>query len=126
MRSSVVRALFLALGALCVVLGVIGAVVPVLPTVPFLLLASACFVRSSDRAHRWLLARPVVGPAIRDYEAGLGIPLRAKRSAIAMLWASLALSGWLVGRGDVAAVLALIGAAVTIYLLRLPTRATGA
>ena len=81
MRSSVVRALFLALGALCVVLALVGAVVPVLPTVPFLLLESACFVRSSKRVHGWLLARPAVGPAIRDYEAGLGIPLRARRRA---------------------------------------------
>lgn len=125
MRSSVVRALFLALGALCVALALVGAVVPVLPTVPFLLLASACFVRSSSRVHRWLLARPVVGPAIRDYEAGLGIPPRARRSAITMLWASLALSGMLVGRLDAGIALALAGAAVTIYLLRLPTRTAG-
>ena len=110
------------MGALAVVLGVIGIFVPLLPTTPFLLLASWCFARGSRRLHGWLLSHRVFGEYLRNFEAGRGIPLRAKIVATALLWSSLVMA---MGRFDtltVPAMLLLMGACVSIYLWRfLPT-----
>lgn len=105
--------------------GVVGLVVPVLPTVPFVLLAAACFLRSSPRWHTWLVTHPVLGRHAADYLEGRGLRARAKILALATLWASVLLSVFLVV--PVLAVdilLVAVAAAVSIYLLRLPT-ATG-
>jgi uncharacterized membrane protein YbaN (DUF454 family) len=118
LRSSIL----LACGWASLGLGLVGLVVPVLPTVPFVLLAAACFVRSSERCHRWLVTHPVFGRHIADYEAGRGIARRAKIVALATLWASVLLSAVLfvpLLAADV--VMVAVAAAVTIYILRLPT-----
>lgn len=65
-------------GVLCVTLGSIGIVLPGLPTTPFLLLAAACFARSSPRFHKKLLDNKVFGPVIRDWEENRTIPGKAK------------------------------------------------
>ncbi|NPD16477.1 YbaN family protein [Xinfangfangia sp. D13-10-4-6] len=72
------RALFLLLGLFFTGLGFVGALLPVLPTVPFLILAVACFTRSSTRLERWLLAHPQFGPLLRDWREKGAIPRRAK------------------------------------------------
>ena len=109
-------------GVLAVVLGVIGIVVPLLPTTPFLLLAAACFARGSQRMHGWLLSNRVFGKFLSDYEQGRGIPARAKAVALLMMWSSLLLAMWRYESLTVRLVLLAIGAGVSIYLLRLPTR----
>jgi uncharacterized membrane protein YbaN (DUF454 family) len=102
--------------------GVVGLVVPVLPTVPFVLLAAACFLRSSERWHRWLVTHPVFGRHVADYLAGRGLRLRAKILALATLWGSMLLSVVLVVPIlAVDVLLVAVAAAVSIYLLRLPT-----
>lgn len=110
------------LGGLCVVLGIIGIFLPLLPTTPFLLLASWCFARGSRRLHGWLLSHRVFGNYLRNFEAGRGIPLRAKIVATVLLWSSLLMA---MGRFEglaVPALLALTGTCVSIYLWRfLPT-----
>jgi methylthioribose-1-phosphate isomerase len=75
-----------------VALGVIGIFLPVLPTTPFLLLAAACFVRSSKSFYLWLIHHRQLGPWIRDYLEGQGIPLKAKVYSIALMWLSIGLS----------------------------------
>lgn len=117
-RSSIL----LACGWTSLGLGVVGIAVPILPTVPFVLLAAACFVRSSERCHRWLVTHPVFGRHIADYLAGRGIARRAKIVALATLWASVLLSVILfvpLLAADV--VMLAVAAAVTIYIVRLPT-----
>lgn len=82
------RGLLLALAALCVVLAVIGIFVPVLPTVPFLLLAAWAASRSSPRLHRWLLNHRHLGRPLRDWESDGVVPRRAKWAATVMMTAS--------------------------------------
>lgn len=76
------RYLWITAGALCVALGMVGAVLPVLPTTPFMLLAAFCFARSSPRLHAWLLAHPTFGPVITRWQAHGAIAPKVKRVAV--------------------------------------------
>jgi uncharacterized membrane protein YbaN (DUF454 family) len=106
------RALWLGLGGLFLALGLLGVVLPVLPTTPFMLLAAACFARSSPRLHRWLLGHPVFGPPIRNWEENGAISRPAKRLAVGTMavvwgvsifaglpWSALAVQTALIGIG---------------------------
>ncbi len=95
-RSPLLRYALLAIGWLSVALGVLGIFLPVLPTTPFLLLAAACFARSSPRFYRWLVEHPRLGPWIGDYLDGNGIPLKGKVYAIGLMWLSIGFSCYLV------------------------------
>lgn len=112
-------------GSIAVVLGVLGIFLPLLPTTPFLLLASACFARGSTRMHNWLQTNRVFGKYLRHYENGHGIPLRAKVWILMFMWGSLAYSMWrLQHLPALQVMLAAIGACVTVYLARfVPTMA---
>lgn len=77
--------LFKTLGFAFLGIGGLGVVLPLLPTTPFLLLAAACFARSSARWHAWLLGNPTFGPMIRDWEAHRCIPRRAKIASLAIM-----------------------------------------
>lgn len=85
MRKTVVRALYLIAGLFCVLLGLIGVVLPLLPTTPFLLVAAFCFSRSSERLHQSLLNNRYVGQIIRDWERDGVIPMKAKVLATTMM-----------------------------------------
>ncbi|HEY0584687.1 MAG TPA: YbaN family protein [Pseudoduganella sp.] len=108
-------------GCLFMVLAVLGVFLPLLPTTPFLLLASACFARSSDKLHNWLRNHGRFGRYLRDYEDGRGIPRRGKILAMAMMWPSMAYSIYRVPFLSLKVMLFLVACGVTIYLLRLPT-----
>lgn len=82
LRAAVVRHLFLAAGLGFVGLGFVGLFLPVLPTVPFLILAAGCFARSSVRLEGWLLSHRQFGPMLRDWRARGAIPRRAKFMAL--------------------------------------------
>ncbi len=118
-----IRALFTILGTISLVLGVLGIFLPLLPTTPFLLLAAFCYLRGSARLHTWLMSHRILGPYIRDFQSGRGIPLRSKCIALALMWPSLALSAWIMPVLWARWLLLIPGIGVTIYLWRLPTRA---
>ena len=124
-RSPLARALWALLGLLLVALGAVGILLPGLPTTPFLILAAACFIRSSQKLYDRLLATRLFGPAIRDFREGRGLPLRARRWALGLMWTFVAFAvtlgipeGWWGARALVLAA-AIAG---TAYLLRLPVR----
>ena len=106
------------IGIIAVGLGVLGIFLPLLPTTPFVLLASACFARGSTRLHNWLRTNPMFGTYLADWEDGKGIPARAKAIIVVMMWASLAYSMTRVPGPWLPLMLAAIGIGVTIYLLR--------
>ncbi len=120
-RNPVVRYALLGIGWLSVALGVIGIFLPVLPTTPFLLLAAACFSRSSQRFYDWLVMHPRLGPWLRDYLEGNGIPRKAKVYAIVTMWLSIGISCWLVPLPWARLGMLICAMLVTLYILRLPT-----
>jgi len=115
------RWILLASGLLATALGVLGIFLPVLPTVPFLLLALACFARSSERFYGWLLNHAHFGPIIRPYLDGRGMTSASKVKAITLLWASILLSTfYLLETVWIRGLLLFICCSVTLYLLKLP------
>ena len=123
-RSRMARAGWAGLGFLCVGLGTAGILLPGLPTTPFLILAAACFVRSSQKLYDRLLANRTFGPAVRVFRERGGVPRAAKWSALGTMAFFVLFAvffgipaEWRVVR----AVVLLAGVAGAVYLLRLPS-----
>lgn len=109
-----VRAAWFTAGLVALGLGLVGVVLPLLPTVPFMLLAAVCFARSSDAMHDWLVDHPAFGPAIRDWRANGAISRRGKRAAFLAMGAAFGLS---LALGVPAHLLALQGAVLACVAL---------
>jgi len=120
-NKNFVRALFFIAGTITLVIGAVGIVLPILPTTPFLLLALACYCRSSERMTYWILNNRYFGKYIRNYREGKGISLKTKLFAITTLWITISVSIIIILNIWVALILFTIAASVTIHLVRLPT-----
>ena len=107
-------------GGLSFSAGVIGAFLPIVPTVPFMLLAAFCFARGSNRFHRWLVDHPRFGPPIRDWQDRGVIRPRAKMAALVAMAASLAPPFILGLPGYLLAVQATVLVAVAVYIVTRP------
>lgn len=101
-------------------LGLVGLVVPGLPTVPFVLLAAYAAARGSDALHRWLLADPRLGPMIRDWQAQGQVARRAKWLATAMMAGSALLLARVADDWRPAAAAAAVMTVVAAWLWRRP------
>ncbi|MDQ0300709.1 uncharacterized membrane protein YbaN (DUF454 family) [Salibacterium salarium] len=88
MAKGLIRFLLIIGGIVSTILGVIGIILPLLPTTPFLLLAAYCFARSSDTLYRRLLETKWLGTYIENFRSGKGIPLKTKWIAVIVLWTS--------------------------------------
>ena len=120
------KGLLVALGILATTVGLIGVVVPLLPTTPFLLLAAACFVRSSDSMYGWLTSNRLFGGFIRDYREQRGVSARAKIMALVLLWSVIGYTALTaVDAAWLRVLLVAIAVVVTIHLLRLRTLPKG-
>tara|TARA_B100000579_G_scaffold433633_1_gene452782 strand:- start:918 stop:1322 length:405 start_codon:yes stop_codon:yes gene_type:complete len=84
-KNKIIKFLWISLGSIFVAIGYIGIFVPGLPTTIFLILASACYIRSSKRLYEWLINNKLFGKFIKDYNEGKGMPFKAKVSAISMI-----------------------------------------
>ena len=120
-KSKPQRVLLIICGTISLALGIIGIVIPVLPTTPFLLLAAACYARSSEKFYNWLMCNRIFGSYIRNYREGRGIPVRVKAMAITFLWATILVSMYLVENTVMRVVLPIISIAVTAHILSLKT-----
>ena len=122
-ENTALRYLYMGAGLLSIGLAIVGTVLPVLPTVPLVLLAGFFFSRSSERFDRWLLEHAVFGPIIRDWRAGLGFTVRAKLVAAAAIIASFGLTLVLVvDSGPGRAGMITLAIAVITYIATRPTK----
>jgi uncharacterized membrane protein YbaN (DUF454 family) len=123
-RGRISRAAWTVAGLLAVAIGGIGVVVPGLPTTVFFIVAAWCFSHASERLEQWVLDLPSIGPMVRDYRAGLGMPRRAKVIAVTMIVLAVTLSVTVgIDRWAVRVAVLLLGAVGIAYIAaRVPTR----
>ena len=119
--ASIKKYLYLTAGWLCVGLGVAGAVLPLLPTTPFLLAALFFFAGTSPRLHRWLLRWSFLRQFWDNYRSGCGVPIRTKVFSLSFLWTALALTACLKHNLYYWGMLFLVGIAVSCHLILLKT-----
>ncbi|NCB42680.1 MAG: DUF454 domain-containing protein [Clostridia bacterium] len=112
---------YIFLGSVALLLGVIGVFVPVLPTTPFLLLSSFCYLRSSKRMYDWLIHHKLFGSYIYCYVTYKAIPKKTKVGTMIFLWATLGISMILVDAWHLRGFLVLVGIGVTFHLVTLKT-----
>jgi uncharacterized protein len=120
--SRLVRLLCVGAGVLALALGLVGIVVPVLPTTPFVLLAAACFARSSVRLHDAMLAHRVAGPIIHEWQTHRAMPRRVKRVAYGLMLLSFGSSMLLMSSNWHRLMLAVVGLILLFFLWRVPVR----
>ncbi len=123
--SLAVRLLLTFAGSVSLALGIIGIFVPILPTTPFLLLAAACYLRSSRRLYDWLIGHRLFGRTIRNYLRHKSVDRKTKIFALVLLWLSLTVSAILAPSTIVRILLPLVGIGVSIHLLCLKTMPKG-
>ena len=120
--SSIFRYVYVVLGILFCVLGVIGIFVPLLPTTPFLLLSAVLFFRSSPRLYHLLLNHPQLGPYIRNFREHKAIPLRIKIISVSLVWLTILhavfflLDYWILE-----ILLLILAVCITVYILHFRT-----
>ncbi len=116
------RGLLIAAGLACVAAGIAGIFLPLLPTTPFLLLAAACFVRSSETLYAWLMNHRWFGSYLRDWREHRAIPVRAKVVTLLLLWPSIAWAAIVVvNHWALRGLLLVIALTVTTVVLRVRT-----
>ena len=121
-HNKLVRWLLITGGSISVFLGVLGIFLPLLPTTPFLLLAAACYIRSSDKFYNKLITNKYLAKYIHDYREKKGMELRAKITSISVLWVTiLSTAIWAVDQWWITTMLFVIAVGVTIHLLKLRT-----
>ncbi len=120
--SPVVRAMYLGAGFVALFLAVLGAILPVLPTTPFVLLAAACFARGSEYFHRKLLENRIAGPIIREWTLYRSIPQRVKRWVYFLMTLSFGSSILIVPELWQKIMLVVIGSILAFYIWRIPVR----
>ena len=117
------KALLIGVGGLALGLGLLGVVLPGLPTTPFVLLAAACFAKASPRLHRRIVGNPLLGPMVRDWEAHRSLHVKIKLIAIGSMTLKGGLSVWhFAGRPGLQAALVVLGVIGAVVVGRIPAR----
>ncbi|MCL2391088.1 MAG: YbaN family protein [Oscillospiraceae bacterium] len=116
------KLLLIILGFSSLALGVVGVLIPVLPTTPFVLLSAACFSASSKRFDDWLRRNRLFGPYIENYRTKQGISKLRKAATLTFLWTGLLVSIIIVRTPVIFVVLSIVGIGVTIHILMIKTK----
>ena len=120
--NQVVKLAYLISGFVFVFLGVLGAFLPLLPTTIFLILASACFMKSSPRANAWLKNNKLLGSYLRNYQDKTGLTIASKITHIAVLWIGILISAYLLtDKTAIQVLLFMIAVGVTVHLVMIKT-----
>jgi uncharacterized membrane protein YbaN (DUF454 family) len=121
-RRGVARVALIVIGTLSLALGIAGVFLPLLPTTPFILLAAACYARSSRRFYNWLLTNRCFGRYVRNYLELRGVPAKVKVASLLALWITIGCSAaFAVDALWARALLVFIATAVTVHILSLRT-----
>jgi uncharacterized membrane protein YbaN (DUF454 family) len=122
----VLRVVLLAAGSFLLAIGMVGIVVPVLPTTPFLILAAICYARSSSRYYRWLVSNRLFGRYLDDYLHGKGISWKVRAGTLVFLWGVMMVTAFVfVGTLWLRILLFVIAAGVTVHVVMLRGRGSG-
>jgi uncharacterized membrane protein YbaN (DUF454 family) len=117
------RSVYVVLGFLMLGIGVIGTVLPGIPTTMPIILAAFFFSKSSQRFDDWMVNHKLFGPLVRDWRAGVGFSARAKSIAITAIAATFTITVvWFVDVPGVRIGLILLAMAISAYILWLPTK----
>lgn len=117
------KVFLIVIGFLAVGLGILGMFLPVLPTTPFLLLAAACFAKSSKRFYHWLLNNKWFGSYIKNYREGKGIPLKIKILSMGFMWVTILTSSiFFLDNIYIRILLIVIAIIVTIHISLIKTK----
>lgn len=109
-------------GTISLAFGIIGIFLPILPTTPFLLLAAACYARSSHRFYHWLMNNKWFGTYIKHYHEGRGIPLKFKVFTISLLWVTILTTIYFfIHNFWIKIILIIIAVGVTIHIVTIKT-----
>ncbi len=120
--SRITRTILIGIGTASLVVGIVGIFLPLLPTTPFLLLAAACYLRSSRRFYNWLIGNRFFGAYVRNYLERKGTTLRVKAASLALLWITIGCSAaFATDTLWVRIALVVIAIAVTAHILSLRT-----
>jgi len=118
MPKKLKKGLLIIAGTISTAIGIVGIFVPILPTTPFLLLAAACYLRSSRRFYNWLLNSRFFGAYVRSYLQGRGMPLKIKIITICVLWVTITCSAiFAVEDLIIRIILFIIAAGVTVHII---------
>ena len=111
------KILLMTIGTISLVLGIIGIVLPVLPTTPFILLALACYMKSSKRMYMFVLTNKYLGPYVKDYISNNGIPIKAKKRATFLIWITIGFSVlFVIDKIFLRLILLIIASIISIYI----------
>jgi uncharacterized membrane protein YbaN (DUF454 family) len=122
MPEKLKRRLLIVAGTMATAIGIIGIFVPILPTTPFLLLAAACYLRSSQKFYYWLLNNRFIGAYVRNYLQGRGMPRKIKVFTILLLWATITCSiVFAVQSLIIRIILLVIAAGVSVHIMLIKT-----
>lgn len=120
---TIYRYAYLVGGILLVAIGVIGIFLPVLPTTIFLILASACFVKSSPKANEWLRNHKILGVYLKNYQDKSGLTIKSKVINIIFLWITISVSAFLLTESlPIKILLFAIATGVSIHLIMIKTK----
>jgi uncharacterized protein len=122
-RSVLVKVTLVIVGSICVALGVLGIILPILPTTPFLLLAAICYSHSSERFYLWLLSNRFFGHYIRDWRENRGLSIAVKLWVIFVLVVTMGISiVFFIPILPVKVLCIVTGIVITAYIWSLPTK----